>query len=538
MQKYKSNIKENALQGIANGIQIATNAVKGTMGAKGNNVCMEQDEFPFVSVCNDGATIIDLIQLEDPAEKMGLYFLKEAVSRSNSNAGDGSTTTCVLLNAIVQEGIKSGATGIEIKNSLDSLLPFIEQKIDEQKRTIDTSGVVAVATIAGESEEMGTLLGEIYSKIGKDGIIHLEGSGTFETSYDFIEGVRFANTGYLSPYMVHDEQAVKEGRKETKAIYENPTILVTKRKITSLNEINPLLETLSSQDKKDLVIFTDDMDSGVASIMVHAHRSKVFNILVIKAPVVYKGAVFDDFAKCTGATIVEDSSGVNFKNLPLSALGTCAKIVVDKEETLIIGTLDITEHIAELKNQQDIESQMRLSWLTQKTVLLKLGAMSETDLFYKRLKCEDAIHSSRLALQDGIVAGGGIALLNLSREMPDSVGGNIIKEAFKAPLNQIVLNATGRNFIDLNEVMGNKFDPFISLEGKNKTFGFNAKTGEIVEMFDAGIVDSALIVKNAVKNAIGIASTVLTTSALISKPEETPEQIAYKMMQNKGMRPF
>lgn len=534
--KYKTNVHENALKGVANGIQIATNAIKGTMGAKGNNVSIEMEEFPFVGITNDGATIIDLIQLEDPKEKMGLYFLKEAVSRSNSNAGDGSTTTCVLLNAIIQEGIKSGASGIEIKNSLDALLPFIEQKIDEQKKVIGVDGIGAVATIAGESEELGKLLQEIYTKIGKDGIIHLEGSGTFDTHYDFIEGVRFSNTGYLSSYMVRDEAAVKEGRKETKAVYEKPTILVTKRKISSLSDINPLLEILTKQDKKDLVIFTDDMDSNVASIMVKAHKEKIMNILVIKAPVIQKNDVFEDFAKCVGATVVEDASGLNFKNLPLSALGTCEKIIVDQNETVIIGTKDLTDHIAELKTKDDTGSKMRLSWLTQKTVLLKLGAMSETDLFYKRLKCEDAIHSSRLALQDGIVAGGGIALLNIANIFsPESecIGERVMYYALQAPVKQIMTNA-GKDMSQPSAL----FMGFETMPGLAEYMGFNAKTGKYVNMFEAGIVDSALIVKNAVKNAIGIASTVLTTSALISKPDKTPEQLAMDMLQQKGMRPF
>lgn len=527
--KFKTNVHNNALVGIATGVQIATDIVKTTMGAKGNNVCLEQEDYPYISITNDGATIIDKIFLEDPCEKAGVQFLKEAVARSNANSGDGSTTTCVLLNAILQEGIKSGAKGIEIKNSLDSLLPIIIEKIDEQKREITSENVEAVATIAGESETIGKLLGEIYKKIGKEGIIHLEGSGTFDTSYDFIEGVRFAHTGYLSPYMVHDEQALKENRKETKAVYENPVILVTKRKINHLNDINPLIATLQSMEKKNLVIFTDDMDSNVASVMVKAHVEHIFNILIVKAPVIYKNAVFEDFARCVGATVIEDSTGLNFKNLPLSALGTCDKIIVDKNETVLIGTKDISDHVAELKTKDDIESQMRCSWLTTKTILLKLGALSETDLYYKRLKCEDAIYSSRLALQDGIVVGGGLCLLNVANELiGDSIGHRILKEALQSPLKQIVENAGSPEFSDINE------KGELNISGGKR--GFDAKNGKIVDMFDAGIVDSALIVKNAVRNALGIASTILTMGSLISKPEKSPEQIAYEIMQQKGMR--
>lgn len=517
--KYKTNLHPNALIGISNGIKIATEVVASTMGAKGMNVAMEEDEYPYVSISNDGATIIEKMQLEDPMEKMGLNFMKEAVNRSNNNSGDGSTTTCVLLNAILQEGIKTGATGIALKNELDALLPQVISLIDEQTKPV--TDVTQVATIAGESEEFGQLLGEIYNKIGKDGIIRLEGSGTYDTSYDFIQGVRFPDTGYLSPYMVHDEQAVKDNQKETKAYYENPTILVTKKKIATIADINPLLETLEQLNKKDLVIFMDDMDSGVASLLIKAHKEKVINICIIKAPVIYKNSVFEDFAKCVGATVIEDSSGVSsFKNMPLSVLGSCETLTVTKDETVLTGIKDISEHIAELNKLTDTESLMRLCYLNQKTVLLKLGALSETDLFYKRLKMEDAIYSSRRALAGGIVAGGGVCLLNVSNKLTN----NVLKEAFKAPITQILRNASVREF---NLTEGEDF-------GGEK--GYDAKNDTIANMFESGIIDSSDIVKGAVRNAMGIASTILTVSCLVSKPEKTVEQLTLETLQGKGMR--
>lgn len=525
LNKYSTNLVPNAIFGISNGIRQATEVVAKTMGSKGINVCLEEDEYPFSRITNDGSTIISRMDFTDPCEKIGLSFLKQACDRSNNNSGDGSTTTCVLLDAILQEGIKSGKTGIEVKKELDTLLPEVVKLIDEQKREV--TDVTDVATIAGESAEFGKLLGEIYSKIGKDGIVHLEGSGTYDTSYSYIEGVRFNHTGFLSPYMAHDEQALKESRTETKAVYENPTILVTKRKIATIADINPLLETLTSMNKKDLVIFTDDMDSGVASLLIKAHKEKIINCLIIKAPTVYKNGVFEDFAKCVGATIVEDSSGLNFKNLPISALGTCGKIIVDKNETVLLGTQDISEHIADLKTKDDTESKMRLSWLVTKTVLLKLGSMSETDLSYRLLKMEDAIHSSRLALQGGIVAGGGVCLLNVASSLiGDSTGVKILKQVFQTPYKQISDNA--------GHVYPKGFDSIVFSEGKN--YGLDASCGKIVDMYEAGIIDSADIVKGAVKNALGIASTILTLSSLVSKPEKTPDQLAYEMMQQKGLR--
>jgi len=522
MQNFRTNIHQNALVGIANGVSICADAVRGTMGARGKNVFIEQEFYPFHIITNDGATIIDNIILSDPLEKRGHALIKEATDRSNKNAGDGSTTTVVLLDALLKEGMKTGVNTLEIKHSLDECLPIIEKSIDENKKTITEKEVEDVATVAGESVELGKTLAEIYGLIGRDGIIHLEGSGTYDTSYNFIEGVRFFDTGYLSPFMVHDERAVKEGRKETRAVYENPTILVTKRKISTLNDINPLLEALERQNKKDLVIFTDDMDSGVASLMVKAHKEHVFNILIIKAPVLWKPEVFEDFAKVTGSTIVEDASGITFKNLQLSHLGTCGKIIVDKEETVVIGISDIKDHINDLKSRQDDVSKLRLSWLTTKTAILKLGANSESELSYLRLKAEDAINASRLALQDGIVAGGGIALLNVIKDLPDTVGGKILKEALQAPFKQICSNAGVTATVDDFKKTGN--------------MGIDAKTGKSVDMYKAGIVDAAKVTKNAVRNALGVASTILTGSVAISIPEMSAQQIAYEMMQNKGMR--
>lgn len=522
---YKTNIKENALHGISNGIDIAARIVGKTMGAKGRNIILEEEFEPYKSVTNDGATIVDRMEFSDPLEKMGLSFLKEVVARSNANSGDGSTTTCVLLDAILKEGIKTGVSTLEIKESLDSLLPVIMQHIDDQTKQITEEEVEQVATIAGESAEIGKLLSGIYKRIGKDGIINLEHSGTYDTNYVFIEGVRFSNTGYLSPYMVYEEDKRKNEEKETKAVYHNPTILVTKRKITHINDINPLLEAMQKQGKKDLVIFTDDMDSGVASLLVKAHQDRIINVLIIKAPVIWKDLVFDDFAKITGATIVEDSTGINFKNLEMKHLGTCGKITVDKEETTVIGTADISDHINELKEIGDESSLRRLSWLQTKTAILKLGANSETELSYKRLKVEDAIHSSQSALQNGIVAGGGVCLLNVSALMPHTIGGNILRVAFEAPARQIRANAGAPvcNYLYSGKDVG----------------GFNAATGEeIGNMFEAGIVDSAKVVKQAVRNALGIASTVLTCSDMLAIPPKSQEQIAAEVLTQKGIRPY
>lgn len=519
------NTYKYALPRLAEGIRKATDLVAPTMGAGGTNVLIQHKLAPGHLLTNDGATVIKSIELADPIENMGLGFLKEAVERSNSNSGDGSTTTTVLLNAIIQEGIKSGVSTLEIKSSLDACLPIIEKSLDEQTKQITVEDIPAVAAIAGENEGLAGTLGAIYKVIGKEGIVHLEGSGTYDTSFNIVEGVRFQGTGYLSPFMAHDDEAAKAGRKETKAVYHNPSILVTKRKISHLNEINPLLGALQAQNKKDLVVFTDDMDSGVAQVLIEAHKSKVINLLIIKAPVLFKGYVFEDFAKCVGATVVEDASGITFKNLQLDHLGTCGTVIVDKDETTLIGINDLTDHLEAIRSDETLPKQdkdIRLAYLCTKTAILKLGAKSETELSYLRLKAEDAIHSSRLALQGGIVAGGGVALRNATESLPDSIGGKILREALVAPIRQIASNAGWSQEHTVDKTFLGFGDAF---DGKNPTKGFDAKTGKIVDMFEANIVDASLVVKGAVRNALGIASTLLTTSSVITLPPESTKPL-------------
>lgn len=504
------NIHEDALSKLAKGISKGASIVAQTMGPKGRNVDIQSKLYPFHQITNDGATILKSIELSDPLESIGLSYLKEAADRSNNNSGDGSTTTSVLLNAILEEGMKTGNSTLEIKESLDECLPIIEKSIHDQTREITVEDIPAVARIAGEDEKLASVLGEIYKTIGKDGIIHLEGSGTYATSFSLIEGVRFIDTGYLSPYMAHDEQAEKEGRKATKAVYQKPAVLVTKNKIEHIKDIDPILQALIARGEKHLVIFTDNMDSNVARALIELQKlpERSINILIIKAPTLWKRYVFEDFAACTGATIIEDSSGTSLGNkFRLDWLGTCETLICEKEETTLIGIEDISEHIETLTKEGSNDSKLRLSWLTTKTAILKLGAKSETELSYRRLKAEDAIYSSKLALKHGVVAGGGIALYTAKDSMPDTIGGRILSVALKAPLKQIMANAGSVS----------------SWEGTpngDKDLGFDAKTGTIVNMFDSGIVDAASIVLGAVRNSLGIASTLLTTSSVVTLPEE------------------
>lgn len=484
-------IGKEATQGMLSGIKRATEAIRLTYGPKGVNAVVEQELYPYHMVANDAQTIIQAIEVEDPLEKRGLAFLKELSDKAHKDSGDGRKTTCILAEEILEAGFKSELTGLQLKEELDKLIPIIEQKIDEQKKTITEEEVEPVATIAAESKDIGQLIASIYKAIGKEGIIIPEGSGTYKTSYQIISGVRFADAGYLSPYMARDDEALKDGRTETKAIYKNPIILVTKKKIEKDQDIEKVANHCIKSNRA-LVIFTDDMDSNVAARMVATHRAKVLNILIIKAPVLWKNYVFEDFAKVTGSTIVEDASGVNWKNLDLPHLGTCEQITTDKDETIIIPSVDFSEHITNLKNNAAEDGNLlRLSWLQTKTAILKLGANSESELSYIRLKTEDAINSSRLALKDGVVIGGGVCLdeIALTGITNTTEVGKIIQKALMAPFEQNLKNM-----------------------------------GKETQDWGDEVVDAASVVKNAVRNAIALAGTILTAGIVITLPPKKPEQ--------------
>lgn len=493
----ENNLINNTV-GLLKGIKLATDSIRQTYGPYGVNACIQCDEAPYNKIVNDAYTIIESLQTNNKEEKLGLNLFKELMDKQNNISGDGRKTTAIIADELITLGSKLDIPRIKLKQELDALIPLVEAKIDEQKHLITEDDIEAVATVASESSEMGKLLGEIYKQIGKDGIIHLESSGTPVTSYLITEGVRFADATYLSPAMVHDEQAIKEGSREIRAVYENTTILVTKKKINHLNEINPLLETLVRQGKKDLVIFTHDMDSAVSKSLLRVHTEKdedgnkkiPLNILIIKAPVVWRDYIFEDFAKCVGATIVEDSTGLDLKTLPLSALGTCGKIITDSKETIILETQDISEHISDLKLKGDNDSLLRLSWLATKTCNLYLGANSENDLYYKSMKCKDAINSSRLALQDGVVKGCGLCLVDVVATLPVTEIGIVLTKALLAPYRQLCINA--------------KVDSIILPDN---------------------VLDASLVLKKAVRSAIGLASTALTIGVAIPFLPKTEEEL-------------
>lgn len=491
------------------GIDKVADAVKLTLGAAGSNGILEAELRPFHRITNDGVSVANSIFLEDPVENIGANIIKEIASKSDKESGDGTTTSTVLAQAILHEGLKSDASPMDIKRSLDECLPVIVASLDSQKKDITVDEVGAVATISAEDETIGALIQEAYQEIGKEGIIELDNSNLPETFIEYSEGVRLRFAGWLGAY-----SSTEPG----KAVYKKPKILISKEKITSTDQIEPIFKALDAAGISELVLYVEDIDMAVASRLALTHLNGGFKTLIIKAPTLWKDWLFEDFAKLTGTKAVDFAEGKTFKNLRLEDLGTCDKIIATKDETRMLGTQDVSEHIKALEEAGVLDDQqkVRASWLQTKVAILKLGANSDSELSYKRLKTIDAISASKLALEDGVVAGGGVALRNATAELPETVGGIILIQALVAPIKQIIENA------------GVKFtDDTIILAGDDK--GLNAKTLEVVDMWEAGILDPALVVKNAVKNAISVAGTVLTASVIVTLPkkEEKPQVPTY-----------
>lgn len=491
---------QQAQEEMIKGIKVATQAIRPIYGHNGINAVIEDIRYPYHQVANDAQTIIQAIKITDPIQNQGLSFLKELSDKQNSMSGDGRKTTCIIAETILDEGFKSiDLQGLALKRELDLLIPLVEAKIDHQTQIIPLDEIYKVATISGESEEIGELIQVAYNNIGQEGAITVESSGGEHNEIKYVEGVRFTDTSMLADAFAHDDEARKQGLQEKRAIYENPTILVTKQRIERVDQIDPLIQSLVKQDKRELIIFTDDMDTELAKALLDTHikgitnyetqRQERFNILIIKAPAIFRKEVFEDFAKITKATIVEPSNGIYLEELPLNCLGTCGKIIVDKSETLVTGIHEIDEHLNDLKSNNDELSNLRLKWLNTKTAIIKLGANNESELSYKRLKCEDAVNASRLGLKGGVTKGGGITLYNIASDLPKTTAGQILSKALQAPLFQIMANS---NMTD-------------------------------IPTFPDNVLDASIVLKNAIRNSISLTSTILTTGIVITLPREDKE---------------
>lgn len=500
MEKDNVFIGEEARARLMKGVDKVADAVKGTLGAGGYNALLADPRPPYAIPTNDGISVARAIYLGDPIEQMGANLMREIGAKSDKEGGDGTTTSITLAQAILQEGLGATESPMEVKRSLEECLPIILKSLDEQKRDITVDEVGKVASIAAEDERIGALIQEIYQKIGKDGILYPDISRTPDDHYTVGSGVKIEGAGLSSPYM-SDEKA--EGGFTRTVNISTPKILITKQEIPNLFALERAINLLIPQGIKDLVVFCDQAKGVAISEAILTRQKNGFRTIIVQLPVLWQNEWFEDVAKMTGATVIDPSIGVGLDKVQSAYLGSCETLVIDRYDTFFEGILDLSTHIKELEAGSD-EDKIRAARLNTKTARLFVGAHSESALAYKRLKVEDARNAAWQALHGGVCVGGGIALYNASKEMPDTVGGNILRSALQAPLKQIMVNAG---------------DTSTEIILPSANHGFNAKTGKVEDMFEAGIVDACPVVKNAITNAISVAATVLTTRVIVSQPD-------------------
>jgi chaperonin GroEL len=526
---------KEAMQGLMEGVKKVSGAVAVTLGSAGKNSLLEAFAAPHYYPTNDGYSIAAAIRLADPLENLGATVLKEAINRANRNSADGSSTTCVLCSAVLEEGMKhlGEASPMDLKRNLEQCIPLIEESLKKQrKELVDKDGNIdfklleEVATISAEDESIGKLLAEIYSHIGTTGIVNWAASKDTKDSYEIGTGIKIDGATYASRYMCD-----AEGDGFTyQATIENPLVLLAKSKITNQSEMGGidgngsaygLLGELVQAGVKDVVIFCDEMDAPILNSFILARAPQALGIrfLVIKMPTVFNDLWWEDLEKASGGRIISPASGIKMKDAKMAYMGKFGKITVTREDTFIDGIKDLTTHLLALKVDGSDEALARAARLNTKTATYFVGAHSDSALRQRRDKVEDAIGSAYSALQNGILPGGGVALLNASKEIKNE----ILKEALKKPFEQIVKNTGATNLEQIYK--------FIS--EATPTHGFDSKTGGVVDMFREGIVDSYDVVFEALKNAIGVAAGILTigTIVLLPRNENSVDEAIKQIMQ-------
>jgi chaperonin GroEL len=524
---------------LKNGVDKLANAVRITLGPKGRNVVVEK-QFGAPTVTKDGVSVAKEIELEDRLENVGAQMVKEVASKTSDVAGDGTTTATVLAQSIIAEGLKNvtaGANPMEIKKGIDLAKERVVKFISENSKDIpDSNQIAQVATIsANDDMEIGTKIAEAMDKVGKDGVITVEESKTAETYLEFVEGMQF-DRGYLSPYFVSNTDTME-------AELDEPYILVHDKKITNMKDILPLLEKVIQAGRSILIIAEDIEGEALATLVVNKLRG-TFNVVAVKAPGFgdRRSALLEDIATLTGATVISEDKGFKLESTTLDELGTCKKVVTDKDNTTIVDgggspkTIssrinEIRVHIEKTQSDYDREKlQERLAKLSGGVAVLNVGAATEVEMKEKKDRVDDALHATRAAVEEGIVTGGGVILLRASRDLDNiettpslQVGVDIMKRALEGPIRQICSNAGVEASIVVQKV----------LEGKDD-FGYDARNEEYVDMFKAGIIDPAKVSRVAVENAASISGLLLTTEvAITNKPEENSEPTQPPM--NPGM---
>lgn len=516
---------EEARRAMLRGVDSLANAVKVTLGPKGRNVVLEK-KFGSPLITNDGVTIAKEIELEDAFENMGAKLVAEVASKTNDVAGDGTTTATVLAQAMIREGLKNvtaGANPMGIRKGIEKAVKAAVEELQAISKPIEGKESIAqVASISAADNEVGQLIAEAMERVGNDGVITIEESKGFTTELDVVEGMQF-DRGYASPYMVTDSDKME-------AVLENPYILITDKKITSIQEILPVLEQVVQQGKPLLLVAEDVEGEALATLVVNKLRG-TFNAVAVKAPGFgdRRKAMLEDIAILTGGEVITEELGRDLKSATIDSLGRASKVVVSKENTTIVeGSGDsaqiagrvnqIRAQLEETTSEFDREKlQERLAKLAGGVAVVKVGAATETELKERKLRIEDALNSTRAAVEEGIVSGGGVALLNvynkvasLQAEGDEATGVNIVLRAMEEPVRTIAHNAGLEGSVIVDR-----------LKRENVGTGFNAATGEWVNMIEAGIVDPTKVTRSALQNAGSVAAMFLTTEAVVAdKPEE------------------
>jgi len=517
-----------ARNGIKRGVDALANAVKVTLGPKGRNVIISKS-FGAPTVTKDGVTVAKEIELEDPLENMGAQMVKEVASKTNDLAGDGTTTATVLAQAIVKEGLKNvaaGANPMDLKRGIDKAVESLTADLAKQTKEVGDSSekIKQVASISANNDDViGDLIAQAFGKVGKEGVITVEEAKGTETYVDVVEGMQF-DRGYLSPYFVTNSEKMT-------ADLEDPYILLFDKKISSMKDLLPVLEPVA-QSGKPLLIIAEDVDGeALATLVVNKLRGSL-KIAAVKAPGFgdRRKAMLEDIAILTGGTVISEERGFTLENATIDMLGTAEKVAIDKDNTTIVNGAgnndDIQSRVNQIKSQ--IESttsdydreklQERLAKLAGGVAVLYVGAASEVEMKEKKDRVDDALHATRAAVEEGIVAGGGVALVRAqavlssieTENADEATGVQIVSKAIEAPLRTIVQNAGGEGSVVINKV----------LEGKGD-FGYDAKTDTYVDMLKAGIIDPKKVTRVALENAASVAGMILTTEcALIDIPED------------------
>ncbi len=520
---------EDARRAMIRGVDKLADTVKVTLGPKGRNVILEQ-KFGTPQIINDGVSIAKEIELEDKFENMGARLVAQVASRTNDVAGDGTTTATVLAQAMIREGNKNivaGANPITIRRGIERAVKVAVEALKANSKPIEGKESIAnVAAISAADEEIGKLIAEAMERVGNDGVITLEESKGFETTMDIVEGMQF-DRGYLSSYMVTDTDKME-------AVLDNPYILVTDSKVGTLQDILPILEQLV-QTGRPMVIVADDIENEALAALVVNKLRGTFNVVAVKAPGFgdRRKRMLEDIAILTGAQLVTEELGLELKNTTLDQCGRAGRVIVTKDHTTVVeGTgsqMDINARIAQIRaelenttSEFDKEKLLeRLAKLSGGVAVIKVGAATETELKERKLRIEDALNATRAAVQEGIVAGGGTAYMNIYNEVSkieasgdEATGIQIVLKALEAPVRQIAENAGIEGSIIIHK-----------LKELEAGYGYNAATDEFVDMFKTGIVDPTKVTRSALQNAASISASFLTAEAAvveIEKPQVSP----------------